>query len=58
MLQTYNDLAKGYQALEALQTEKKYFMQMYEASMVEMDQYEEIFSKLSLRRLLAFIAEL
>ena len=57
MLQTYNDLAKGYQALEALQTEKKYFMQMYESSMVEMGHYEETFSKFSLRRLLSFIAE-
>jgi len=57
MLQSYNDLAKASQELEALKLEKKYFMQMYTNKAVNIN-HEETFAKHSLEKILSFWAEL
>jgi len=58
MLQARNDLAQLTQALEELQTEKKYFMNMYIEKALNLDSYEEAFTKKNLKELLSFWAEI
>ena len=57
MLHSYNDLAKIKQELEALNVEKRYFMQMYEKREVKIDK-DKSFTKYKLERILSLWSDI